>query len=119
MVASRSIISAMVLAPSTSIWIFGLDCNDALFRGYEQAGHVGEVEFAVGIVGCESVDVLEEWCSGEGVDAGVDLWRLCLRWGERLLLDDGCDFGRVSIWANDAAIAKRVCRRSGKDGHRG
>ncbi len=51
----------------------GFDGDDALAFGDEQGGDVGEVELAVGVVGGEGVELGEEGCGLEAVDAGVDL----------------------------------------------
>jgi len=53
----------------------------------------------------------------EGVDAGVDLADALLFGGERLLLDDGFDLGRLRRAADNAPVACGVVGRGGQDGH--
>ena len=73
----------------------GFDGDDALAFGDEHGGDIGEVELAVGVVGVEGVELGEESCGLESVDAGVDLGCAELVGAERFLLDDGGDFGAV------------------------
>ncbi len=73
----------------------GFDGYDALAFGDEHGGDVGEVELAVGVVGVECVELGEESCGLEAVDAGVDLGCGELVGAERFLFDDGGDFGCV------------------------
>ena len=97
----------------------GLDGDDAFAVGDQHGGDVGEVELAVGVVGGEGVELAEEGFGFEAVDAGVDLGRRQLVGHERLLLDDGGDFGLAGCGAQDAAIAGGVVGDGGEDGHGG
>ena len=81
--------------------------DDALAFGDQQRGDVGEVELAAGVLVGEALEVGEERRGFEAVDAGVDLGGV-VGGLERLLLDDGCDFGRFWLLAEDAAVAGGV-----------
>ena len=113
MAASRCIISAMVLAPRTSSTLSAWSGDDALAVGDQHGGDVGEVELAVGVVGGEQVELGEEGCGLEAVDAGVDLGGGELLGSEGFLLDDGGDVGGSRGWC-----AGRGRSRWGRAGRR-
>ncbi len=100
-----------------------LDGDDSLAFGYEHGGDVGEVELAVGVVGVEGVEFVEEGVGVEAIDAGVDLihflGRIELLGAEGLLFDDGDDFRAVCGGAKDAAVSGGVGGYRGEDGHGG
>ena len=80
--------------------------------------HVGQVVLALGVVAANLADVCGERRAVEGVAAGVALKkRLGLLVGAILLLDDAEHLALVGEL--DAAIAKGVGRRHGKNGRCG
>ena len=97
----------------------GLDGDDALAVGDQHGRDVGEVELAVGVVGVEEIEPGEESFGAEAVDAGVDFGGMSLFGEQRFLLDDGGDLGAGGRCPDYTAVAGRVGRNGGEDGHGG
>ena len=109
--------STRVLTPSVSVGSV-TTCRRPPCRGAQERQHVGQVELALGVVGGQRLERLEQVAARERVDAGVDL-------ADRLLLR-GRVAGRLGLHhpldvavggAHDAAVARGVLELHGR--HRG
>ncbi len=89
----------------------------SLAGGAQEAGHVSKDNFLVRVAIVEQVEVSQQRCGAEDVDAGVDFVNVLLGKCEGFLLDDGVDIGRARSYPNNAAIAGGVVGKGGQDCH--
>ncbi len=82
--------------------------------GVEDGDGVGEINFAVFVVGFYMGERGPEFGGGEAIDAGVDFVEFALVGSELRFLDDGGD--SVAGFAEDAAVAGGIGEDGGEDG---
>ena len=82
----------------------------------ENRHEVGQIVFALGVVGGDGSHGVEEALEREGVNAGIDLVDVALRRAGVALLDDTCN---PLAGSDDSAVAVRVGHDRGDDRGRG
>ena len=94
--------------------------RDNTLPGSPQNGrHVGQIVFAMGVVGLQRVNMTIESVDAKNINAGVDFRKVLLVWCQRFLLDDSGDFRTGRRGAQNPAIAKGIFRARRQDGHGG
>lgn len=88
--------------------------EDGFARGVEDGDGVGEIDFAMLVIGLYVGESGPEIGGGKAVDAGIDFVEFALIGSELRFLDDGGD--GVTGFAEDAAVAGRIGEDGGEDG---
>ncbi len=94
-------------------WITHHDGTNAPAGVAQRGQQIGEVVLALGVVGRELPEMVEQGIRLENVDAGVDLVDAQLLGGGVLRLDDAQN--NASIIADDAAIHRRLVQLHGQE----